>query len=574
MSIALASLLVAAIAAPAGQDSRLDALLALVPSNAAALIAIPNPKRLSDDLGECIERMGRSETAIAGRPIDQLKAAAGVSATFDDHGSIVLMQLPRAAADATGPELAPILLLPSTDPPAFAAGNFTAAADAGPQAWRTRDGALVFVKPLARHVAIGIDADAVRGFEPPTDGGIAEALRERLGERGAELISRSDAFAWGGPVAMRAALDAAKVQSEAAIGAGLPFAAEADEARRAALGVLDGLEDGLFVVDADPLGLSLRTWSRARATSELASLAAGGPARGTGFDRLPANPFYFLLRADIAGLGGFAAIERLVALVPGGIALPQWLIDAGPHVHALQFAVSPSRMGIATGGLLNDATLVLASDRPDVVRTSIRRSLEATAGEGDGVRRVVTVTADKSLRSGETADAFEIEETLLPEAAGADATRLGIRRMIAQTIFGSRGFVGFVKQVSGGAIMTFSQRTDVLDRAVKASAGQSTLANDATLSAYDEWLIEDADVEGFVGVGQFGKLLQQLAAMVPGGDGVRLPEIPTSVEPIAFAFDVREGSTESALVLPTGVLALFYDEVRRQAKERLLGDAP
>jgi energy-converting hydrogenase Eha subunit A len=39
------------------------------------------------------------------------------------------------------------------------------------------------------------------------------------------------------------------------------------------------------------------------------------------------------------------------------------------------------------------------------------------------------------------------------------------------------------------------------------------------------------------------------------------------VEPIAFAVEVEKGTVETALVIPTGVLALGYDSIR----ERVLG---
>jgi hypothetical protein len=569
----LVSVVLASIGAAAPQPElspRLAAALALVPADAAAFVAIPSPKLLSDDLGECIARMDRPETAITGRPIDQVKALLGVSANFDDSGPLVIVQARR------GDDLAPLAILPSTDPPAFAAANFTAVPESGDDAWRTRDGSVVFVKPLARHVAIGPDAETVRGFVQPADGGIVARVRERLGPRGIELALRGDAIAWGGSSALAATLAAMEASTEAALvdapAASLPFnAIAARDAQRRIAELLRGVSDGLVVIDVDPLGVSLRTFARFDASSELAQLAAGGPARSTRFDRVPKAPFYLALRADVSGLGGVAAVERLLALLPGGATLPPWIAEQREHLHALQFIVSPSRMGIATGGLLNEATLFLASDRPEELRRGIRSALEASAGSADGVARSVSVEIDKSLRSGETADAFEIQETVLPDVPAERVVELGIRRAVAQAIFGSRGFVGFIKPVAKGAIMTFSQRTDVLGRAIEASSGRGTLGEDATLSSYADWLIEDADIEGFVGVGHFGKLLQQLASIVPGGEGIPLPQIPTSVEPIAFALDLRDGAAESALVVPTGVLALVYDQIRGQARERLLG---
>jgi hypothetical protein len=156
-------------------------------------------------------------------------------------------------------------------------------------------------------------------------------------------------------------------------------------------------------------------------------------------------------------------------------------------------------------------------------------------------------------------------------AKDASPADLSMQRMLTQAIYGSRGLVGFVKRQPKGVVMTFSQRSDVLDRATKVSAGGASLADDATIGAYREWLIDRpeigrADVEGFIGVGQFGKLFQQLLTLVPGGDQMQaqVPQIPTSVEPIAFALEVDKGTVEGALVIPSGVLAIGFDQIKRQ----------
>ena len=98
----------------------------------------------------------------------------------------------------------------------------------------------------------------------------------------------------------------------------------------------------------------------------------------------------------------------------------------------------------------------------------------------------------------------------------------------------------------------------------RASGGGKTLGTDPTLASYADWLVPAPDAVGFVGLGQFGKLIKQVAGMVPGGaDAGTLPEIPESTEPVAFAFAIDRGEFESALVLPATALALGYDQVVR-----------
>ncbi|MDZ4755928.1 MAG: hypothetical protein SGJ11_15705, partial [Phycisphaerae bacterium] len=84
------------------------------------------------------------------------------------------------------------------------------------------------------------------------------------------------------------------------------------------------------------------------------------------------------------------------------------------------------------------------------------------------------------------------------------------------------------------------------------------------------WLIERAAVGGFSGGGRSGRPLREMAARVGGvggvgGDQPSLPQIPASVEPIAFALEIDKGTVESALVIPSGVLGVFFDAAKQQA---------
>jgi hypothetical protein len=554
-ALLLPSVLGAAGVAHAAADP-LETALGLVPSRAAAFLVVPSLKRASDELQQCIERMDRPDAALAGRPIDQLKAALGVSVGVDDLGALAIVQLPKG--DAFGA----VAIVPVKDPKEFLEGNFRRAADKGEDAWTNASGTTVYAKVMDSHVVLGDDAETVRGFAK--DAGIGAAVAERLGARGAAMMAKGDVIAWAGHSALQAQMREADATARAQMPEG-ELAARFEEERKRMAELMAGLEDGLMVVDLDPLGVGLRTFAKAKADSDLGALLKGGTDGASTFDRLPAQPFYAVGRIDIAGIGGIAALERLLARVPTAPTLPAWLTSARDDVRGLQFGVYPSKMGIAAGGLLNDAYLVIETAKPDVVRESMRQAILATAGEFAGVKREPTWTKDKELKGGSVADAFEVKETPVPGAAA------GYGPIVSQVVFGSRGFVGFVRPVSNAVMMTFSQRVDVLERGVAVSSGAGkSLANDGTIKSYRPWLIENADIEGFLGVGQLGKLMQQVAGMVPGGDSDAMPKIPTTVEPVAFAAEIDQASFETALVMPATVLALFYDQIKAQ----MLGGRP
>ena len=71
----------------------LEDALRLVPADAAGALVIPSVKGASDDLQLAIDRMGKAEAALGGRPIDLLKAQLGIGAGFDDRGAFVAMSL-------------------------------------------------------------------------------------------------------------------------------------------------------------------------------------------------------------------------------------------------------------------------------------------------------------------------------------------------------------------------------------------------------------------------------------------------------------------------------------------------
>ncbi|MBL9150746.1 MAG: hypothetical protein JNM94_18820 [Phycisphaerae bacterium] len=524
--------------------------LALVPSRAAAFVVVPSLKRASDELQQCIERMDRPDAALAGRPIDQLKAALGVSVGVDDLGALAIVQLPKADAFSA------VAIVPVKDSKEFLEGNFKRAADKGDDAWTNPSGTVIYAKTVESHVVLGDDAETVRGFA--TDEGIGATVAQRLGERGTSVMAKGDVIAWAGHSALQAQMKEADATARAQMPDG-ELAQRFEDERKRMTELMSGLEDGVLVVDVDPLGVGLRTFAKAKADSDLGSLLKGGTDGTSTFDRLPAQPFYAIGRVDIAGIGGIAALEQLLARVPTAPTLPAWLTSARDDVRGLQFGVYPSKLGIAAGGLLNDAYLVIETPKPDVVRESMRQAILATAGELGGVKREPTWTKDKELKGGSVADAFEVKETPVPGAAA------GYGPIVSQIVFGSRGFVGFVRPVSNAVMMTFSQRVDVLERGVAVSSGAGkSLANDGTIKSYRPWLIENADIEGFLGVGQLGKLIQQVAGMVPGGNAESMPKIPTTAEPIAFAAEVDKASFETACVVPSTVLALFYDQIKAQ----------
>jgi hypothetical protein len=598
---------------PAGLKD-LDRALSWIPETAISFVVVPQVKAASDDLAALVEATGQGGFLAMGRPVDVLKAQFGIGANLDEKAPIAVYFPPSteavdgkdgkkaesgAAGGASDGNVAdgnvadgeaidgnaafeafaarPVVVLGVTDADAFLAANLTVAPDKGEGAYTTSNGMVVFARKLDGRVALGPTPESL----PTADArGIGERFRARLKPDEAQWLARADLVAWGSRDAMHAAAEAgrnARIPEVPAQGApgGFGGSREQQEAFRAkSLEVIDMLADGVIVVDIDPLGVFIGSVGVAEPSSPLAAVTAGGAGSPAKFDRLPGNPFYLALAADLDGLGGAAKLGELLDF--GGISravLPEWVFTDGADLRSLQFAAYPSKLGVAIGGALNDSALFVSTRNPAGTVERIRQSIAAFAGEANGVRREPNWTAEKKLKSGDTATAFELKETVFD---AAQRPGLDTERLVQQFIFGSRGLNGLLRQSADGVVITFSQRPDVLSRAVGATQGGKTLANDPTVQSIEEWLPVQRDVEVMVGVGQLVNLGTQIASSFVSEEQLKalVPPVDKDAEPIALTIDIDGGRVRSAIVLPAAVLKIAASAGARAGRGGAGGGGP
>ena len=221
----------------------------------------------------------------------------------------------------------------------------------------------------------------------------------------------------------------------------------------------------------------------------------------------------------------------------------------------MQLAAYPSKLGVAIGGALNDSALVLGSRNPARTLARIKSSIESSRGEEAGVRREPAWEDARTLKSGEVAAAFEVKETVFD---ASQRPALDIERVARQFIFGSRGIHGLARQTSDSVVVTFSQRPDVLGRALESAQGPNSLASDPVVESIEEWLPADRDVEAMIGVGRLVNLGSQIASSFVSAEQVKaiVPEIEADAEPVAFALSVDEGRVRTVVVVPAAVLRI------------------
>lgn len=558
----LSAVVIACSATPAARADRFAETLAIVPADAVSVVAIPNLGAAGADIEQLIDRMGRAETVVGGKPVEQLKGLLGVSAGFDETGSMVAwFSRDRALCVA----------VPSSDPAAFIAANLKPGADGT----TTFAGRAVHARALARHVLVSESQAAVDAYAPGA--GIMAALSASAGDRGIAVARAADMFAWAGSDALADALaqGAERASAAASDRGGLPDV-PVDTSRVQAL--MKGLSSGLVAIDVDPLGVGVRAIATTVPGSTLAALMSGnGASEGAAtpsLSGLPKANFYVAASVDIRAMGGgekFIELARAVGVE--GDFLPEWIAAQKDSIRAVRIAAYPSRLGIVAGGVLNDSACIIESDDPVALRDALRTALMATEGKRDGLRYMPGWESDRKVKDELMADGFELKTEPLGarEAGDADAGALAMRQLSAQALFGSRGMHGFMKVVPArkALIITFSQRPDVLTRALAAVEGGSSLGDDVVIKAMDPWLVERPQVVGYLAVGQVVRAARQLAEMF-GAAGDMIPEIPARTEPIGGAMRFGGGTIEMAAIVPTGTVAFLYDNARRSA----LGGAP
>ena len=533
---------------------RLAEALGLVPSNAVAWAVIPSMSGLNADLADMLDRANRPELAVAGRPIDVLVSQFGIAAGFDERGSLVAWTTTaEAMTEGEG-----VIAIPVEDSERFIKANFDPDPKQEPMAYRSKAGKKVFLKSVDTHVLITARRDFLDDWKPDT--GTSAALKARFGAGVAKEMRTTDLLMWidGGVLAKtREAAIAAVESSELEVG----MAGLGGNELIQRLG--DDVEDFAISVDVDALAIGLRSWTRfssGGAWSNLAKSATSGLDRPL-LDRLPRQAFYMAMGVDFAGFGGYQGMLDVLGVLDIDTAmLPEWMAVIGPSMRGMEFAMYPSKLGVAMGGALNDASLLMDTTDPDALRSAIGTSIKEMQGVTGAIERKTVWEADVTQRKGGTADEFAMTGEIAPASQRTDEATVGdasLQLTVEKMLLGPRGLKGFGQTINDGYVMTFSRRPDVLQRSIEAGTTGGGLAVDPVLASMQSWLPADPDFEMFIDVGQLGKLARQIAALFPGAAGM-IPELPLTMPPIgvgvAFGLVEEKASLEWSLVVPSEVV--------------------
>ncbi len=536
--LVLALLMVLALPIPsvaqqAGGETPVDSILNLVPVDAEVALVVPSLKILSDQITQCLEGMDRSAMLLGSRPIDQLKAATGFSVGINDAGGMAIVAL-HNPDDAKGlPAI--VFVVPVSNSETFLQSSFTGHDG---DLYTLASGEKIYGKTIGSHVALSSDAKAVLAVG--TAANAAESWKTMLGQRGLAIAASGDFFLLGRPQGFERLRALA---SQNALRANLPFT----EGTFAAT-ILKELEFGVISIDFDPLALVIRTFGKFGQDSK-ASIAVSDTATGSSLANLPNKPFHLAFGLDVAGIGGIEKWKSWMQELnlPD---IPKWL----SNVKSVQFAAYPSPAGFS-GGLLNDAVAVIHTSDPNALKASMRQSFQELGS--DPAKREVKWDADRPVKDTGPADAYEIKSL-------DDADRPATQVILEQALFGGANRRGFVAAEKDAVLLTFSQRPAVL-AAARDAAAKGGLSNNAAIKTMRQWMPQKPFFEAYIGLGQISQLVRQAVASTNIIPADTIPQVEPSVPPVGFAVAAGTQTIETATIIPSGVLAVIFDQVVKQA---------
>lgn len=567
-----ACVLVSAIFTPGvnAADAKLDELLTNIAPEAQFIVAIPSLKKLNDDITELLGGMDRADMIAAGRPIDLAKSMLGLGGGIDDRRGAAMFMVPGEDAHP-----AMLLIAPVVEPDSFLTTNFTRDETSGAYVGAT--GTEFFIRELENNfMLMGDNKDIVDRYAAGS--GAKRAIMQRFGES-------ADAFFNRGDVILMMDQSAAMMLAENFDLPGMlemyddPAAVDALNARRDA--IVKQIAGIAYVLDADPLGVMVHGLARFVEGSEIGvALKQPANAPSAWAKQLPDKSFYIAAGIDLESAGAMTLLDTMAPIT--GVDMNA-LRDVLSKAKGVSFICSPSPAGL-TGGVLNDAALVITTDDPEAMHTAMRSALGTMIDNANTVIAAMNApTRDESAP--EPPPAFELAWTdgkvVGDDKITTDAYEVrgaptgGMVAMVAQTAIFGQSKRGFLARGDSAVVMTFSQRPAVLAAALNAANGSGeSLADDGVLKSIRGWMDASSAMEVFINLAQINKFAVNAAkSMGPMGD-MPMPMIDIKTPPMGLAFGVGDRSMNSTLALPAPLLAELLRIAEEQMGGRRGGRAP
>jgi hypothetical protein len=571
-SISCSMLVLACGSASALADG--PAALDRVPANAAVSITVRNIDQFTTRMTALTEQMGLPDADGPLEDITKLLATPGLNKA----GSAAMIVLPGADGKLVDPEdgsdPAGVVLVPVSDYAAFVKALGATSSDGVQQV--EVDGIENFVRDGGGGYAIvGRDRELVGAFK--NEGGNAAAHMKLLGAGGRRTADAADILIIASISAIGEQLkgagegfaEQAAMMAQMAGGGGLGAQAEVGELVINTF-ARDG-QVGIVGVGLGEKGVWLDIGAQFKEGSELAGFFSAAGKSGALLSRVPSMPFLFAGSMDLSAPGVKKIVKNLNEI--NAKAAAQAAKDAGEEALAIDptasftgdvddtqgmsFVLGASPGGLM-GGLLVNTVAFIESKNPAKYLASAKDNAAKVNGQTvGGVTMKSTYESGAVEISGVKVDKWTTETQTDPDDPNA-----GSIQMAQAMMFGQGPAGGFMAATENGVVMTLSQNTSLMTKALAAAKGENNAASDAALKEAQAVLPEGRTFEFFVGSKSLMDTVGGLMAMMGGGEEMNFPE---KLSHIAIGGTTDGGGVSTRIYLPADVLKAIAEVTKGMA---------
>ncbi len=518
------------------------------PKDALAVVAIPSVEVLQKNI--------QSMALLVGQPLpdmNQMLMMAGLEKGLKLSGSAALIVYAPDKEGGAEEDRQPraVALIPTTDYAALVSNFGVKSSGPGKIDSAKIEGKDVFVKDIGEgFAAVSPRKDVLEAFSGA--GGNKAAFEAMVGKNASELSDRSDfSVIINMPVAKPLIEAAMKDRMEqmadqmAMMGGDEPNFAAAEWMVKGFVADSRGAVAGMKI---DNLGAGFDFAVAFAEGSRMAKMTSTAGKAGELMAKLPAGAYLLAGAIDVSSPEIKQWLKDFAAQVPNKDKAKAGKKDDQADMMA-QFVRNLDTtkgaafsMGFAPGGIMSG---LLSNTVSYTATTDNAAAVAAIKAQFDQAEKSNTAkikwTAGGQEVAGKKVDVYEMR--LLPDPENPMSVQMN------QGLFGPmQGPSGYIAQVDGGVLMTFSKSSSLMTSAINAAGGEASLGKDKVVSQVAEKLPPGRFAELYISVKGLFDTVIPFAAMV----GMPAPnvDVPDTLPPLALSLAPKAGSIQGTIYLP------------------------
>lgn len=518
-----------------------------IPSDAMAVIVIPNFDKLGKDISRGSEMVG----APLPMTLEDMMDMIGLSKGMKRDGPMALYMPALTRQQFTEGEPPFVMLLSATSFADLLDGVGAKPGAAGAVVEADLQGSPGFFKDLGEGlVALSPVKAAVENFSGKP--GNAAAFRTMVGANGAKVAEQSPfSVILNGPklLALADREEMNRGLQRAITDAPTPEAAASAKTGMWLLNKgMDEVSGLVLGARVDGPGIALESVVSFREGTSLAKAFAEAGNSGSLLNRVPGGAYLAAAALDVNSAGLKALVREIAAEanknLPADKRDQSW-IKSFEQMEGAASVVAVSPAGLMGGVLAATSSFTAVSD-PAAAIKSLRESMEKQQAAGQADVKYQAGAADVN---GVKVDAFEV--VLKGEAAEMGA-------QVMTTLFGGPGPSGYLATTKGGYVQTFSKNAELMGSALRAANGDGpSIAADPLIKQIGDRLPKGRAAELYIGSKGILDTTMPLMGMFMGGQ-VNI-DVPQNLPPIGLALTPGGGGIQGSIYLPGATLKVMRD---------------